>query len=234
MFSALQLYLAFKQSTLQQATPIRNIIFDFGGVIIDLDMQRTEDAFIKLGVQNFNDHFNQLKQSALFDNLDKGRITEHEFREKLNHELGTQFSDRQIDDAWNAMLGEIPVAKLKLLQEVHHSFQTFLLSNTNIIHIKQITKYLAVTYGRPNLDDLFDNVYYSFVVDARKPDPAIFLKVINDNDLKPAETLFIDDSPQHIEGAKLVGLNAALYSPKEDLRSFLENYLGTIGAQADS
>lgn len=220
---------------MQQATPIRNIIFDFGGVIIDLDMQKTEDAFKNLGIQDFNDHFNQLKQSALFDNLDKGRITEHEFREKLNHEWGTQFSDRQIDDAWNAMLGEIPAAKLKLLQEIHHSFRTFLLSNTNIIHIKQITKYLAVTYGRPNLDDLFDKVYYSFVVDARKPDPAIFLKVINDNDLKPAETLFIDDSPQHIEAARSLGLRTALYSPKEDLRIFLENCLdSSIGAQADS
>ncbi|MGB3075087.1 MAG: HAD family phosphatase [Chitinophagales bacterium] len=207
------------------ATHIRNIIFDYGGVIIDIDMKRTEDAFIRLGVKDFNQHFNQLKQTTLFDNFDKGKITEQEFRDQLNKELGTQFSDQQINDAWNAMLGEIPKEKLKLLMDVRHTYRTFLLSNTNIIHLKQITKYMVQAFGRPNIDAYFDKVYYSFVVGLRKPDADIFLKVLEENNLKPEETLFIDDSPQHVEGAKSAGLHALLYNPGEDLRIFLENYL---------
>ncbi|MBK9731897.1 MAG: HAD family phosphatase [Chitinophagaceae bacterium] len=215
------------------ATHIRNIIFDYGGVIIDIDMKRTEDAFIRLGVKDFNQHFNQLKQTTLFDNFDKGKITEQEFRDQLNKELGTQFSDQQINDAWNAMLGEIPKEKLKLLMDVRHTYRTFLLSNTNIIHLKQITKYMVQAFGRPNIDAYFDKVYYSFVVGLRKPDADIFLKVLEENNLKPEETLFIDDSPQHVEGAKSAGLHALLYNPGEDLRIFLENYLQMkIGAAA--
>lgn len=206
-------------------TPIRNIIFDYGGVIIDLAMQRTEDAFIQLGVQDFHLHFNQLIQSAVFDQFDKGKITEQEFHLQLNLELGTQLSDEQINDAWNAMLGGIPPEKLKLLQDIKRRFRTFLLSNTNIIHLKQLTKYMVQSLGRPNLDPYFEKVYYSFVVGLRKPDAAIFLKVLEENNLLPAETLFIDDSPQHVEGARTVGLHAILYDPKEDLRTVLENYL---------
>lgn len=188
-------------------------------------MHRTEEAFQKLGVQNFHEHFNQMKQTPLFDNLDTGKITEQEFRNELNNQLGTRFSDQQIDDAWNAMLGGIPEEKLKLLQEVNHSFRTYLLSNTNIIHLKQITKYLIRTYGRANIDTLFNKVYYSFTTDLRKPDPAIFLKVIQDNDLKSYETLFIDDNLQNVEAAKSVGLQAAFYSPSENMRTFLEKHL---------
>lgn len=188
-------------------------------------MKRTEDAFIELRVKDFNLHFNQLKQTALFDNFDKGKITEQEFRDQLNQQLGTSFSDQQINDAWNAMLGKIPAEKLKLLQEVNHHFRTFLLSNTNIIHLKQITRYMVQELGRPNIDSYFDKVYYSFVAGLRKPDPAIFRKVVEENNLKPQETLFIDDSPQHIAGAQEVGLHALLYNPKENLRTVLENYL---------
>lgn len=204
---------------------IRNIIFDYGGVIVDLDMKRTEEAFTSLGARDFQHHFNRLKQSPVFDLLEKGHITEQEFRATLNRQLGTQLTDKQMDDAWNAMLGGIPHEKLKLLQDVRQVYRTFLLSNTNIIHLKQLTAYLEQTLGRPNLDVYFEKVYYSFEAGLRKPEIAIYQKVIQDNFLRPDETLFIDDSPQHIEGAKAAGLHALLYDPKEDLREFLEHRL---------
>ncbi len=207
------------------ANNIRNIIFDYGGVIIDLDFKRTEDAFIRLGVKDFHLHFNQLKQSAVFDLFDKGKITEIEFHSLLNEQLGTRLSGEEINDAWNAMLGGIPQEKLRLLLDVRRTFRTFLLSNTNTIHLKQITQYMVKVMGRPNLDGYFERVYYSFVVGLRKPDTAIFLKVAEENNLVPAETLFIDDSPQHVEGAKAAGLHALQYDPKDDLRAILEQYL---------
>jgi len=209
----------------QQGTHIRNIIFDYGGVIIDLDYGRTEEAFKKLGVKDFEHHFNQLTQTPLFDDFDKGKISETEFRHRLNQQVGAQFTDEQIDGAWNAMLLGIRSDKLKLLGEIYPDFRIYLLSNTNLIHIKYITKYLVRAYGRANLDTYFDKVYYSFTTGFRKPDREMFMKVINDNDLKPSETLYIDDSPQHIEGAKAVGLQAVLYSPTEDLRTFLMKHI---------
>ena len=212
---------------MHNGSPIHNIIFDYGGVIIDLDYDRTINAFKKLGVEHFEDHFNQLRQTPLFDDFDKGKISERDFRDRLNQQLGTHFSDEQIDEAWNAMLIGIREEKLKLLGELYADFHTYLLSNTNIIHLKYITKYLIRTFGRANLDSLFDKVYYSFSVGFRKPERDMFLKVINDNDLKPSETLYIDDSSQHVEGAASLGMNAILYHPAEDLRTFLTNYFTT-------
>ncbi len=204
---------------------IRNIIFDYGGVIVDLHPQRTEAAFRQLGIADFSMHFNMLKQTSLFDKLETGKLTAAEFRNQLNLTLRTNFSNQQIDDAWNAMLGGISKEKLDLLQEVKSSYRTFLLSNTNSIHLQKLTGYLLQTYGRPDLDAYFEKVYYSFLVGLRKPDTAIFLKVIRDNGLLAGETLFIDDSPQHVAGAKAAGLRALLFPAGEDLRLFLSKHV---------
>lgn len=123
------------------------------------------------------------------------------------------------------MLLGIETKKFKILGKLYPDFKTYLLSNTNIIHLKWITQYLIRTHGRASLDSLFDKVYYSFVVGHRKPDPEIFLKVIGDNDLKPAETLFIDDNPENIAAARKLGLRAELFIPSQDLEIFLEKHL---------
>ena len=204
---------------------IRNIIFDYGGVIVDLYPQRTENAFSELGIVDFNRHFNILKQTTLFDRLETGKVTASEFRNQLNLALHANFTDQQIDDAWNAMLGGIRKEKFDLLQEVKSNYRTFLLSNTNCIHLEKLTGYLMEAHGRHNLDAFFEKVYYSFLVGLRKPDAAIFLKVIRDNNLLPGETLFIDDSPQHVAGAKAAGLQALLFPAGDDLRLFLSKHL---------
>ena len=204
---------------------IRNIIFDYGGVIVDLYPQRTENAFSELGIVDFNRHFNILKQTSLFDRLETGKVTASEFRNQLNLALHTNFTNQQIDDAWNAMLGGIRKEKFDLLREVKSNYRTFLLSNTNCIHLEKLTGYLMEAHGRHDLDAFFENVYYSFLVGLRKPDAAIFLKVIRDNNLLPGETLFIDDSPQHVAGAKAAGLQALLFPAGDDLRLFLSKHL---------
>jgi FMN phosphatase YigB (HAD superfamily) len=204
---------------------IRNIIFDYGGVIVDLHPQRTETAFSELGIVDFNRHFNILKQTTLFDKLETGKVTASEFRNELNLALHANFTNQQIDNAWNAMLGGIRKEKFDLLQEVKSNYRTFLLSNTNCIHLEKLTGYLLETHGRHDLNAFFEKVYFSFLVGLRKPDAAIFLKVIHDNKLSPMETLFIDDSPQHVAGAKAVGLQALLFPAGDDLRLFLSKHL---------
>jgi putative hydrolase of the HAD superfamily len=201
---------------------IRNIIFDYGGVIIDLDYNKAREEFQKLGVTNFDGIFSQFKQGELFDLLDKGQISEHDFRDALRQQLGVPLTDEQIDHGWNSILLGIKEEKIKLLTHLISSYKTFLLSNTNFIHLKAITKYLLRTYGRVNLDSLFDRVYYSCAIGLRKPELEIFQRVINDNGLKPSETLYIDDSIQHVEGAARVGLIAVLYDPSESLEDFIQ------------
>ena len=205
---------------------IRNIIFDYGGVIIDLDFNRPKFEFEKLGVKNFDQHFTEMKQSNLFDDLDKGEITEREFREKLRSQLNMPLSDEEIDAAWNSMIIGIREEKIQLLAELYaDNYQCYLLSNTNFIHLKYLTKHLLKTYGRFNLDEYFNKVYYSCVVRLRKPEESIFRKVIEDNDLKPSETLYIDDSPQHIEGAKTFQLQTLLYNPAQSLHEAIAPWI---------
>jgi putative hydrolase of the HAD superfamily len=208
-----------------QPTMIRNIIFDYGGVIIDLDFDRLTSEFEKLGVAGFDQHRLQLHQAGVFDRLDKGQISEAEFRQAIRQQTGASLTDEQIDSAWNSLIAGVKEEKIKTLTKLISSHKTFLLSNTNFIHLKAITKYLLRTYGRVNLDSLFDKVYYSCVLGLRKPEKEIYQKVINDSGLKPSQTLYIDDSPEHVEGAAREGLIAVLYDPAEPLGDFLNRTL---------
>ncbi|MBA2421881.1 MAG: HAD family phosphatase [Chitinophagales bacterium] len=204
---------------------IKSIIFDYGGVIIDVDYSRTHTAFERLGVSHFKEQYSQLRQQPLFDDFETGKTSEKTFRSELNKLFGTSFSDAQIDDAWNAMLLGIREDRITLLKDLYPQYDLFLLSNTNFIHLKFITKYLIRTYQRADLESYFKKVYYSFVIGVRKPHPDIFKRVINENNLSPSETLFIDDSLPNVEAAKALGFNAVLYKPADDLRSVVESEL---------
>lgn len=184
----------------------KNIIFDFGGVIININYQLTTKAFQKLGLENFDELFSKAKQSNLFDLYEKGSISSAEFRKRLNSFLNLKLSDTEIDAAWNAMLLDLPQDRLDLLKKLKQTHRTFLLSNTNEIHIHTIWKTLKTEKGIDGMGDFFENVYLSYEMGMRKPDAEIFEKVLKENNLDPSETLFIDDSPQHIEGAKKLGI----------------------------
>lgn len=204
---------------------IRNIIFDYGGVIIDLDYTRPKQEFEKLGIKNFDEIFTRFSQAPFFDLLDRGKLSERDFRKEICNQAGIAIADEQIDHAWNSMLIGIPEYKIHFLQHLYADHKTFLLSNTNFIHLKYITKYLLRTYGRVNLDSVFNRVYYSCSMGIRKPATEVFQKVLEDNSLKPRETLYIDDTSSNLEGAIKAGINAVLYDPKDSLEEFVNNIL---------
>lgn len=187
---------------------IKNIIFDLGGVLINIDYKATENAFKKAGIRNFDELFSQAKQTRLFDNLEKGLIDEVTFKDGLRLLSNVNLSDKTIDDAWNAMLLDFPKHRVELLQKVRNNYKTFLLSNTNELHIPAFENLIEKEYGISDFSSLFDKLYYSCRVRMRKPDKEIFELVIQENNLNPKETLFIDDSIQHVQGAQNVGLNA--------------------------
>jgi glucose-1-phosphatase len=186
---------------------IKNIIFDLGGVIIEIHYKATIEAFKKLGFNDFENIYSMIKGTHLFDMLETGKIPPQAFRNELR-KFDNRLSDPNIDKAWNTMIGEMPSAHLPLLRNLRKTYKTYILSNTNTIHIAYFTAYLERRFGYNPLSDMFDKVYFSHEIGERKPDRQAYEAVLNDAGLKPNETLFIDDLQMNIEGAKKVGLLA--------------------------
>ena len=185
---------------------IKHIIFDLGGVILNIDYNRTEKAFIDAGIHNFPELYSQLKQSDLFDKFEIGAINREKFIAELRKISGTKAADAEILNAWNAMILDYPVRRLQILQQLRLYYDLFLLSNTNEVHEEAFNELLMRSHGIPNIGVFFDKVYLSHRIGMRKPMKEIFQRVLEDNGLKPEKTLFIDDSPQHIATAKELGI----------------------------
>lgn len=205
-----------------QVKGIKNIIFDLGGVIIDLDMQATIAAFNRLSPLPFEDFYTQAKQVELFNAFDKGTVSEADFFAQLKRMIRYQGEDQHLLIAWNAMLGEIPDHRLELLVDAKQSYRTFLLSNTNETHITAFEHDLYVNNGVKHFSDYFDGLYYSCRVGMRKPDKNIFEMVLQKNKLNPTETIFIDDSEQHVKGAGECGINAYLLPKNMEVKTLLK------------
>ena len=201
-----------------QANKYKNIIFDLGGVILNIDYDLTAKAFAELGLPKFNELFSKAKQEKVFDLYEKGLISSSGFRDALNNAMKTPVSYGTIDAAWNAMLLDLPSSRLDVLKKVKKTHRTFLLSNTNEIHIEWFFNSLQQHFGIPDLSGHFEKVYLSYKLQLRKPDPEIFQYVLENNGLDPSETLFIDDSTQHIESARKLGIQTYwLDVKKEDI-----------------
>ena len=205
---------------------IKNIIFDFGGVIIDIDFWLSINAFIRLGAENFHEVYSQSQQSGLFDELDKGTITAEEFCKGMAQYLPADVTTKQIIDAWNAILIGIPEHRIRLLESIRKHYRIFLLSNTNAIHYTEYVMELKHKYGYNDLSELFEKVYLSFEVKLRKPDTEIFKKVLIENGLTAEETLFIDDSEQNRPPAEELGMRTLFLQKNEDVSMiFIDGYL---------
>lgn len=185
---------------------IKNVIFDLGGVILNIDYHLTINAFKRMGVENFDKLFSQAQQNGIFDRLDKGEVSPKHFRDGLRELTGLNLSDKMIDDAWNAMLLDFPSNRIDLISNVKKHYKTFLLSNTNAIHFDEYNLLLERTFGVKGLSFIFDKEYYSHLIGMRKPDTEVFEHILRENRLIPQETLFIDDSIQHVESAKKLGI----------------------------
>lgn len=185
---------------------IKNIIFDLGGVILNIDYNLTSQAFRNLGLSDFDQTYSQAKQNHLFDKLETGEISEADFYAQMKTCFSNTISENEIETAWNAMLLDLPEERINLLKKLSKNYRLFLLSNTNSIHFKAYSAYLKNTFGKMIFDHIFEKQYLSFEIGMRKPDKKIFEHVLNENNLIPSETLFIDDSIQHIHGANETGI----------------------------
>ncbi len=202
---------------------IKNIIFDLGGVIINLAFQNSVEALRLLSKEQRAIDFTPKAQSEFFDLYETGQITSEAFRQGLRDQYGILGDDNALDDAWSAMLLDIPAERIKLLQELGTQYRLFLLSNTNAIHAERFNKTVQEVAGLPNLDSLFEKTYYSHLVGLRKPHAPVFEHILKQNNLVASETLFIDDSIQHIEGAQKVGLQTLHLQPPLTINEFFRH-----------
>lgn len=187
-------------------TKIKSIIFDLGGVILNLNYSKTEDEFKKIGVLNFKEFYSQKKQTLLFDDFEKGKIKPEEFISSFKESENLKIKEIDFINAWNAMLLEIPIEKLQFIDGLKKDYKIILLSNTNEIHIKKFEDDLKKNNMLEQFYKCFDKIYYSSRMGKRKPEENCFNQVLEENGLIAENTLFIDDSIQHIEGAKKVGV----------------------------
>ncbi len=200
---------------------INTIIFDLGGVIINLDIAATIAGFNKLSGKPFETIYTQLQQTPVFDRFDKGLITEQEFFNGLKVAMDAEPDDQQMLKAWNAMLLDFPLHRLEVLTQLKNRYRLFLLSNTNETHIRAFEAHLLESRGYHNLEPFFEKVYYSCRMGMRKPDTEIFDYVLKENHLVAEETLFIDDTIHHVEGALKTGIRAQLLPKDKDVAELI-------------
>lgn len=201
---------------------IKNIIFDYGNVIFLIDFQKAQQTFTELGIKNVEHFFAHAGHDPLFNEFEKGNITAAEFRDGIRRITEkADLTDKQINDAWTSLLIGVPPVNHAILLQAKSKYRTFLLSNINEIHLDYISEYLKRDFQIESNDIFFEKVYYSHLVRMRKPNPDIFEYVLNDSHLIPSETLFIDDSPQHLKTAADLGLKIHLLKPSETLESFI-------------
>jgi glucose-1-phosphatase len=189
------------------------IIFDLGGVILNIDYDLTRVAFENAGIKNFHEMYSQATADDLFMKLETGKITEETFYNEINIRSGLGLSNEEIKTAWNAMLLTFRENSLKFLDLLRPRYKLFLLSNTNHIHLNALGKIYHNTEREKAFKEYFDKVYYSCEIGLRKPNADIYEFVLKENSLEPATTLFIDDSAQNVEAAKTLGMQITLLQP---------------------
>jgi HAD superfamily hydrolase (TIGR01509 family) len=205
---------------------IKNIIFDLGGVILNLDVPRTINAFDALGIKNIVNDTGHHYQHSFFYDFEIGQISEDTFLQSLSNISKKSNSFKEIKQAWNVMILDIPKDRIDFLQNLKEDYNLFLLSNTNSIHQKKYLTEFNEKY-KFSLNTLFKKSYYSHEIGIRKPDAEIFNFVLKDSSLIADETLFIDDAISNTKSAELCKLKSLLITNNDifETNKYLCKYL---------
>lgn len=192
---------------------IKNILFDLGGVFLDINYQLTEKAFIDLGITDFDQRFNQQFSNTLFEDLETGKVDPEVFYHRFRKETETELSNEAIERAWNALLLDFPAERLEWLEEMGRKYPVYLYSNTNLIHYQCFMKNFEEKFEGKKFNDYFRKAYYSHELGLRKPYPSSYTRIMELENLNPTETLFIDDTLKNIKGAQEAGLQTIWLQP---------------------
>ncbi len=190
---------------------IKNLLFDFGGVIIDADLEAASSKFRALGMENISDYLNLYRQNGIFLAVEEGHLDRKGFNDAFRKEVGKNVSDEEIEEAWLAITKGVNPEKLKWIEEHRSQYKIYLLSNINPYVFEQANTSDFSSLGKP-LSYYFDKMFASYQMKMTKPDEAIFRKVMEEAPLKPEETLFVDDGEKNIAMGRLLGFH--IYKPQ--------------------
>jgi glucose-1-phosphatase len=204
---------------------VTSIIFDLGGVLINLDPERTRQSFIKFGTPNFDQLFNVHKAGKFYHDFETGHIDPDTFIKTLQKETAKGTTEQDIIDAWNAMLLDFRLESLDFVKQLKEQYPTFLFSNTNIIHYKSFQQTIQETTPYSSVDELFHKAYYSHEIGWRKPVVDAYRYIITEKNLDAGQTLFIDDNKDNIRGARDAGLQTLHLLPGERVEKLMSYLL---------
>lgn len=202
---------------MKQFSPINTLIFDFGGVLINLDLPKCIENIKELGFEDVDIYLSNFGQKDFFLQFEKGEIDTIKFRDEIRKKAKKHITDEQIDYAWCSFLCDIPFEKLQLLLHLRKKYRLLLLSNSNPLHVDVCS---AREFGKMDgktVYDFFDKCYFSYQLGLTKPDPKIFETLAADAAVQPNECLFLDDGSKNIDTAVSLGFNTYLVEPEENL-----------------
>ena len=209
---------------MEKLNGIRNIIFDLGGVLLNIDPKKTIEAFGKLGMEQLVGDKGLSYDHDIFYQMEQGQITSDEFRLGVIELLPQKISFQEIDDAWTAMLLDFPAIRVELVKNLRKDFKIYLFSNTNAIHVKKFHSNFRNQHGF-EVSSLFEKDFYSNEIGYRKPSPEAYQKIIRLSGINPEKTLFIDDSLQNVESAIASGLKGYWLEPGQKVEEIFQKYL---------
>ena len=206
--------------------PVKNIIFDFGNVLFDLDLPAIERHFRQYFGENFAAVREKFGRDRIFELYETGGLSTEEFVDTLRLASGPPLSGRQITTAWNSIFIGMPKRRFDMLLRLRRQYKVFLLSNINDLHAAWIDAYMLREHGIPDFQTrYFDAVYYSHLIRLRKPDREIYEYVLADAELVPEETVFFDDMPINVEAARRVGIQGILHPPGKEIGEVVASLL---------
>jgi glucose-1-phosphatase len=203
------------------ASGIKNIFFDLGNVLLNLDFDASIEAFRKLGMDEQVVDKQQAYADPVFYELETGRTTPAKFRERIRQIVNNpDATDQQIDDAWCAMILDIPARRVEVIQKLSKKYKVYLFSNTNQIHISRLHSEFKAAHGI-EFPSLFVKDYYSHEINERKPDLSSYRKVIELAGVEASQSLFIDDLEKNIHGAQQAGMKTIWLNHGEEIGDVL-------------
>ncbi len=202
-------------------TNIKNIVFDLGNVLVPLNFERLKITFDRLMTDGIRFSFEEMAVEKPFLDYETGQISTEQFLVFLKKRLRLSVNQHAIISAWNSLLEPFPASHVTLLKQLGTKYRLFLLSNTNAMHVKHFEE---IEPGPFNIQDMFEKVYYSNVLHLRKPQPEIFIRVLNDNRLNAAETLYLDDMEVNCRAASALGYQTLHVTQGLDLTSWFNKH----------
>lgn len=205
---------------------VKNIIFDLGDVIINIDVPRAAQSFATLSGRELKEVMDVFQENALFRQFETGRLDATAFRGYVRQILQNEgWTDNDLDKAWNSLLLDIPPERIVMLQKLAKKYRLFLLSNTSSIHIAKVNEILHETSGVKRLNDLFEKIFLSYEMGIMKPDAEIYERVLEDAGIVAEQTLFLDDNADNIAAAGTLGIQTILVQKPLTMLDYLPDYV---------